>query len=286
MIVKDRTPLLGRLLAIYLVLLGAAAINAAARAEDAAPNAAPTSSPNGNNDPGSAGGPATKGSVTAGSDKAVGDKVDAGSESTGEHHTGSADGAKGGEEGANKGAQRGEDHAGVKHNGTEANPIDTRITVLGKPRSGRLLSWHDRKKTKLVQPQGTSGDHRPKLTRTNKDRVVRNAIGQRIPPTKGGGNGTDKKRIETSSNGLPKSAGAGQNGGAVAAGPSPQHQGFVPAPARDGRLPALTLNATANHSIINGTAMSRPGLRLGAIGGAAKNVAGVINGTDFRPRHP
>jgi hypothetical protein len=37
---------------------------------------------------------------------------------------------------------------------------------------------------------------------------------------------------------------------------------------------------------INGTGMSRIGLGVGVIGGPAKNVAGVLNGTSFRPRHP
>jgi hypothetical protein len=37
---------------------------------------------------------------------------------------------------------------------------------------------------------------------------------------------------------------------------------------------------------INGTGMSRISLGAGAIGGPAKNVAGVLNGTSFRPRHP
>jgi hypothetical protein len=284
MIAKDWTPWLGRLLAVLLVLLGAAAINAA-WAEDAAPNATPASSQGGNNDPGSAGSTATKGNETGGN-KPVGDKVDTGSEGSGDHHAGSGDGAKGGEEAANKGTQHGEDHGGVKHDGTEASPIDTRITVLGKPRSGRALSWHDRKKTKLVRPQGTSGDHRPKLTRTNKDNVVRNAIGQRVPLTKGVSNNTDKKGLEATFQNLPKSTGASQNSGAGAGGPNPQHQGFVPAPARDGGLRALPLNTAINRSTINGTGMVRPGVRIGAIGGATKNVPGVINGTDFHPRHP
>lgn len=77
-----------------------------------------------------------------------------------------------------------------------------------------------------------------------------------------------------------------ENGRGGAGGPDLRHQGFVPLPARDGRLHDLPLNNAPNHSIINGTGMGRPGLRIGAIGGATKNGAGVINGTDFRPRHP
>ena len=43
--------------------------------------------------------------------------------------------------------------------------------------------------------------------------------------------------------------------------------------------------ASIGGSAINGTGMNRPGSGTGAIGGPAK-IAGVINGTTFRPRHP
>ena len=46
------------------------------------------------------------------------------------------------------------------------------------------------------------------------------------------------------------------------------------------------LTASSNRSMINGTGMGRPGSGTGAIGGAKRHVAGVINGTSFRPRHP
>jgi hypothetical protein len=289
MIVRCPTSLLGRLLAVYLVSLGGAAINAA-WAEEAARNATPASSTNGNNDQGSAGSSAAKesetagkGSETAGSSKPAGRKVDAGSDRGADHGAHSGDGAKGGEKGANKGVQHGEDHAGTKQNGSAANPIDTRITVFGKPRSGRILSRPDRKNMKLARPQKILGDHRSKFMRTNNDSVVRNALGQRLPPSKGTANNTDKKGFETTSEGLPKNAGPGPNGGVAA---NMQHQGFVPALIRDGRPRDLPLNTTINHSIINGSVMGRPGMRVGAIGGAAKNFTGVINGTDFRPRHP
>jgi hypothetical protein len=288
MIVRCHASLLGRLLAVYLLSLIGPAINAA-WAEDAARNA-PASSANGNSDHRSAGSSATKGSETtgkgsetAGSGKSAGDKVDAGSDRGGDHDARSGDGAKGGEKGGNKGMQHGEDHTGAKHNETEANPIDTRITVFSKPRPGHGLSWHDRKNMKLARPQKALGDHRPKFARTNKDSVVRNALGQQLLPSKSPANNTEKKGFETTSAGLPKNAGPGPNGGV---GPNLQHQGFVPALTRDGRLRDLPLNTTINHSIINGSAMGRPAVRVGAIGGAAKNVTGVINGTDFRPRHP
>ena len=53
--------------------------------------------------------------------------------------------------------------------------------------------------------------------------------------------------------------------------------------ASNGTMPP---NAVINNTGmgIKGTAMGRPGSGTGAIGGAAKNVAGVINGTSFRPK--
>jgi len=46
------------------------------------------------------------------------------------------------------------------------------------------------------------------------------------------------------------------------------------------------LTASINRSMINGTGMGRPGSGTVAIGGAKRKVAGVIDGTSFRPRHP
>jgi hypothetical protein len=46
------------------------------------------------------------------------------------------------------------------------------------------------------------------------------------------------------------------------------------------------LTAPINRSMINGTGIGRPGSSTVAIGGPKRNVAGVINGTSFRPRHP
>jgi len=46
----------------------------------------------------------------------------------------------------------------------------------------------------------------------------------------------------------------------------------------------LASNATTPNAIINGTGMVRPGSGTAVIGGPAKNVVGVINGTGMRPR--
>jgi hypothetical protein len=282
MIPTDRIPLLGRLLAVYLVLLCAAAINAAS-AEDVAP----VSAPNGHGVGGSESDAATKGSGSAPRDAHVDDKGDCGSQGTKEHRAGSPDSGKGGEEADTKGMRHGEDHAGVKHNGIEASPIDARIPVFSKPRLGHAPGGLDRKKMKAARPPGISDDHHQKLTRATRYIVVRNAIGQRLPLTKANGKAGDKKSPDpTVAAGSPKTPGTMQNGGVGAGTSETGHYGFVPNSAHDGRLPSPPLSPTLNRSIINGSAMGRLGLRSGTIGGPTKNLAGVISGTDFRPRHP
>jgi hypothetical protein len=280
---EDRTTLLARLLAVHMVLLGAAAVSAA-RAEDAAPNTASVSTSNGKRSSSSESDATNAGSVKAISNEHLGDKVDG---STGERHAGSKDAAKGREETESKGMRHGEDHAGAKHNGTESNPIETRITVFGKPQTGSVLNALDRKKTKTVLPSAISNHHRP-LIQTNKDQLVRNSIGQPIHQLKTDGAGVNKKGLEAISTveGAAGSVSAVKNSGVGIAVSDPRHQGFVPLPARDGKLHELPLNTALNHSIINGRSIGRPGLRTGVIGGATKNVAGVLNGTDIRPRHP
>src|ERR1700722_13181022 len=202
-------------------------------------------------------------------------KTGGGSGSTGEHQVGLKDGGKGGEEMHGRGAPSGEDHAGLKHNGIESSPIDARITVVGRPQFGHALNARDQKKTKIARPAAISDHHRA-LFHSNKNNVVRNAIGLPTPRMKADGKGTDKKSLGTTPvEGSTKNAGAVENDGGIAGEPDPWHQGSVPLQPRDGRLHELPLNAALNRSIINGAGMGRPGMRIGAIGGATKNVPGV-----------
>lgn len=183
----DCRSLLARLLAVHLALLGVAAMNTA-WAEDAAP----VSAPSGKTDSGSDNNAATKGSEKATGDEHAGDKMGGGSGGKGEHPMGSKDAAKGGEETDGRGAPQAEDHTGLKHNGIGSNPIDTRITVFGKPRSGHAFNARDRKKTKIARPAVISDHHRT-LIHSNKNNVVRNAIGLPIPQTNADSKGADKK---------------------------------------------------------------------------------------------
>jgi hypothetical protein len=284
MIGNDRSALLPRLLAAQLLMFGAVATDAA-WGEEATPNAAAASSARAAAESGAL----TKASDKAASDPQGGDKARGATGGAAHSHVGTKDGAGGAQEPDGMAARHGDDRAGAKHEGAAADPIDTRITVFGKPRSGRPWAVRDRndhRKTKTARPAGTAGDHRHKLMPANKSDVVRNAIGQKVSRSVAAGNGTDKKGSAGLVGGQPKSAGVGQSGSAATAPPNAQRRGFVPAAGPNSALHALSPNAAINRFVINGTAMVRPGARPGAVGGATRTAAGVINGADFRPRHP
>jgi hypothetical protein len=55
--------------------------------------------------------------------------------------------------------------------------------------------------------------------------------------------------------------------------------------AGNGPDPIPIARSPAPAAVINGTGMTHVGSGTGGLGGPAKNVAGSINGTSFRPRH-
>jgi hypothetical protein len=175
----------------------------------------------------------------------------------------------------------------ANHTAAEADPIDTSITTQRPSHFRRELKAHESKKSTITHPSGISGDHRRTLMRGTKVGVVRNAIGQPVHQTSIDIRGAEVKASErTHVDGTLKDASPAGNGGTEAGGTDPHRQGFVPlregwAAPRDPRL-----NTAMNHSIISGRDMVHPGAGSGALGGPAKNLAGVINGTSFRPRHP
>lgn len=281
----SRSPtLLPRLIALHVVWFGVTAINTA-WAEDAAS----VSTFSGKNASSSDSGATTDG------DKFSGDKVDSRGGDAGSSSAGSTNGGKHGAENDGKGTAHGDADIQGKPNRMESNPIDTRITVMGKSKSARMLSAHDRNshnndsdhKKKIARSLGASADNRRTLSRINKDHVVRNAIGQQVNQNNANGKGIDSKAFETTAveGAGKKSPGAVGSGGADGL---PVRRGFVfvPAPVRSGAPHDRPLNVATNHSIINGTGMSRPAVRVGAIGGTTTKLSGVLNGTDFRPRHP
>lgn len=188
---------------------------------------------------------------------------------------------------AAKGAAWAEGTAPVaNHTDAEAAPIDTSIATQRPSHFRRELKWRDAKKYTIAHPSGNSGDHRTSIRGTNVG-VVRNAIGQPVHSTSNDIKGTELKASErTAIDGALKNASSAGNVGTEAGGANSHRQGFVPLRANTAVPRDPQLNTAMNHSIIGGRDMIRPGLGAGAIGGPAKNVAGVIGGNSFRPRHP
>ena len=277
---KDHRSLLARLLAAHLVLFGSAALNAA-EAEEVSPD----KTMNGKSERGLGDVSAPTGRDKATSDQNAAKNVDSAGGMK-EQNFGPKNGLSGGEKQDSAAPQHGDDRSVVKHGAMESNPIDTRITIFGKPRTVRALDTLDWKKTKSAKPSGLFGDHRRTLSHAAKNDDVRNAIGQLIHPTRVDIGAAGKMRLDASSAGATPKIGAAENGGVGVSGPGPRHQGFVPLPAPDGRPHTPALNTAMNHSIISGTGMGHPTWRTGAVGGSTKNLSGVLNGTDFHPRHP
>ena len=63
----------------------------------------------------------------------------------------------------------------------------------------------------------------------------------------------------------------------------PDVVGRISSPASKTSFPTIT---NLNHSAINGTGVSRLSSGSVVVGGPAKNLAGAISGSNFRPRHP
>jgi hypothetical protein len=301
--------LLARLIAVHLVLFGAAAVSAA-WAEDAASGSnhsdALTPGPRagqgqGQSDEGGAAlGARASGRSNSG---AVGDAETSGREKAkvepnatgkvdsignmGQHHALSKGGSNRQEQTDGKGIRHGEDFAGAKRR-TEFSPIDTSITVLGaSSRFGRAPKARDRKKQEIAPQSGKSADHPRTSARPTKDRLMRNAVGLRVDQTSTENKRTDVKVFERpAGERTPKSTSPAGTGGVGAVGPDLPRQGSVPLVAGGGKRQQPPINTAMNHSIIDGRDMARLGSRSSVIGGAPKNLAGGINGTSIRPRHP
>ena len=312
MAMNYRLPLLVRLIAVHIALFGVVAMTAA-WAEDAAPGAnhsdALTPGPRaghgqgqsdeggaalgtkttGKSDLGAVGDAETRGSEKAKVDGNATGKLDSGIGNMGEHHAISKGRSNGEEQTDGKGIRHGEDSTGAKRSGTEFSPIDTRITVLGASRFGRAPKARDRKKQEIAPQSGKSADHRRTSTRASKDSLVRNAIGLRVDQRSTENKRTDVKVFErpVGETTARSTSPAGTGGvGAVSPDVPRPRRGLVPLAAGGGKPQQPPINAAMNHSIIDGRDMARLGSRSSVIGGAPKNLAGGINGTSFRPRHP
>lgn len=173
-------------------------------------------------------------------------------------------------------------------------PIDTSITVQGPPKSRHGFKTFDRKKAKIAArpSENSAGHHRP-WTRGARVGVVRNTIGLPVHQVSTGNKaGPSQKGFEKPTvEGTPKSADVAGSGSAGAAGPDPHHRGFVPLASGGtggtggGSPHDPRINTAINHAAIDGRDWVRPGSGS-VVGGANKIAAGVIDGTNFHPRHP
>ncbi|HML08769.1 MAG TPA: hypothetical protein VK430_11670 [Xanthobacteraceae bacterium] len=166
-------------------------------------------------------------------------------------------------------------------------PIDTNLSIPGPSKSRHSLKMHDWRGPKTVHASGNFSDRHRNWTRGAWVGVMRNAIGLSVRQVKVDNKATDVKFIDRPVvEGRPNGTGPAGNRGVDAVAPDLHRRAFVPLPAVGGRPHDLRINTALNHSMINGRDMVRPGSGGSAIGGAPKIVAGVINGTNFRPRHP
>jgi hypothetical protein len=178
---------------------------------------------------------------------------------------------------------------GAQHNGTAANPIDTRIIVQGPPKSESAIKAQDRDKAKIAVPPGNLRDHPGTSSPGIKDGVLRNAIGVLIPPreaAKGpdaGGRGLAPAAVDGTAR---STAGAALKNLTSVGRPNTARQISSPAPTVSTKASAPPVNTEMNHSVLNGTGIGHPGSGTAMIGGAAKYATGIINGTSFRPKHP
>jgi hypothetical protein len=174
----------------------------------------------------------------------------------------------------------------ANHSVAEASPIDTSITTQHPSHFRRGLKAHDAKRSTIARSSGKSGDRRTWM-RGRKVGVVRNAIGQPVHPRSADIKGKVTKTVDRAGvDGTSKIGSPPGNAETEAGGIDSHHQAFVPLRAGGVTLREPRVNTAMNHSVISGRDMIRPGLGAGAIGGPAKNVAGVISGNSFRPRHP
>jgi hypothetical protein len=188
-------------------------------------------------------------------------------------------------------------------------PIDTRIApsfpsfgARGKKAPRKLA----RSSSPLAHPNKQAGEQGPsRRLSALRGSIVINAIGARVEDrvraamarANASGNGARNAVGSTMSNNAGSAANPADGivtnaiGMAVHVHPTlPQAMNGAPgtgvAASAGARMPAAGMNGVAGAAGVNGSGMGHLASRAGTIGGPAKGVSGVLNGTDFHPRHP
>jgi hypothetical protein len=174
--------------------------------------------------------------------------------------------------------------SGAKDSGIEVNPIDTRIAEPDR-HPKKAVKTNNRKKA-VISRQANSGERQPARNPGAALGIERNAIG--IHPNAIGV--TPKAAIAgaaTSAVGspVPNAAVAGPTKNAIGA-TAINRPGVAANIGHQGTALISAVGTTVPHASINGTRMIRPGSGASAVGGAAKNGGGVINGTGIQSKQP
>jgi hypothetical protein len=176
-------------------------------------------------------------------------------------------------------------------NATPSNPIDTRITVnqgrtpennkkgpvqmLGRPpeQTNRTnVQKHLHVPHSITRPGAVHGPTRNAIGVAPTPNAVAPRVGAAAFPRTEGVQSPLAGPRSTSSPGIRPQGGAPAMGGGVGSGTG-------------ARAPRIDHPVVPGSASINGTGMAHGGLRVGEIGGAAKNNGG-INGSSVRPKRP
>jgi hypothetical protein len=172
------------------------------------------------------------------------------------------------------------------------SPIDTRAGGFG-PRSRKAAKANDGKVMIFGRLPKTFSERRQSRALDN---TARNAIGTQVDD-----HASPQRSLADLASPQPNALGLTEKNTAAAvsmgaiAGPARNAIGVSITSPSSARSPSIIgqssgVIASAGRPVtgatINGTGMVRPGSGAGAIGGPAKNAAGVISGTAIRPRSP
>jgi len=182
---------------------------------------------------------------------------------------------------------------------TAGGPIDTRIAPRFGPRSKKASRTLARKPTPIGRTAKAAAGMQGHSRRLGAllPSVAINAIGARVQDRAAAAIARANSSQEEAKNAIGSnvanlagsiSANAANLAVTNAIGIAVRVRPTMPGPVIGERGVSALASASAAmpKAAINGTGMSRISLGAGAIGGPPKHVAGALNGTDFRPRHP
>jgi hypothetical protein len=181
----------------------------------------------------------------------------------------------------------------------QGEPIDTRIGEPSRQRFKSAAKGSDWKKAITLSSPSKNFHSRlaargPAAPSDGAGGLARNSIGMLTQDVSGVASSKPANSAEgvknaagiattSSDNVTARNAGTATN--AIAMSVPLRTRVLRPNVARHNGIGLLTSgDTTARNAVINGTGMVRPAFATAAIGGPAKNVGGVINGTTIRPR--